>query len=283
MDVYTIITNKIIEKLEKGVIPWKKPWIGGKGAFNRVSGKSYSMLNQMLLEHDGEYLTFNQITDLGGKLKKGAKAEIVVFFKMNEVEEKNEESGETTLKKYPMLRYYRVFHISNVEGIEPLTVEEINVNSNADTEEESFTNAGNAIINYFTNTKIKYETTNGNKACYSPTTDTIRLPSYKQFVNMNEYYGTLFHEIIHSTGHESRLNRNIKNTFGSSNYAKEELVAELGAVFLNNYYGVETDETFDNATAYIQSWLSALKNDKKLIVFASAQAEKAANYVLSVA
>jgi len=120
MDVYAIITNRIIEKLESGIIPWKKPWIGGKGAFNRVSGKSYSMLNQMLLEHDGEYLTFNQIADLGGKVKKGAKSEMVVFFKMNEVEEKNEESGETKLKKYPVLRYYRVFHISNVEGIEGL-------------------------------------------------------------------------------------------------------------------------------------------------------------------
>lgn len=281
MDVYTIITNKIIEKLEKGVIPWKKPWIGGKGAFNRVSGKSYSMLNQMLLEHDGEYLTFNQITDLGGKLKKGAKSEIVVFFKMNEVEEKNEESGETTLKKYPMLRYYRVFHISNVEGIEPLEVEEININANAET--NAFCEVERAIERYIENSAINYEVTNGNRACYSPTTDTIQIPSFKQFVSMNEYYGTVWHEVIHSTGHESRLNRDLKNGFGSENYAKEELVAELGAVFLNNYYGVETDETFDNATAYIQSWISVLKHDKRLIVFASTQAEKAANYVLSVA
>ena len=202
---------------------------------------------------------------------------------MNEVEEKNEENEETTLKKYPVLRYYRVFHISNVEGIEPLASEEININVNANTEEEIFTDAENAVNKYLASTKIKYEVTNGNRACYSPTTDTIQLPSFKQFVNMNEYYGTLFHEIVHSTGHESRLNRDIRNTFGNSNYAKEELVAELGSVYLNNHYGIETDETFDNATAYIQSWLSALKNDKKLFVSASTQAEKAANYVLSVA
>lgn len=281
MDVYTIITNKIIEKLESGIIPWKKPWIGGKGAFNRVSGKSYSMLNQMLLEHDGEYLTFNQITDLGGTVKKGAKGEMVVFFKMNEYEEKDEESGEIKVKKYPVLRYYKVFHISNVEGIEPLEIEETIINVNAET--NAFCEVERAVERYIENSAINYEVTNGNRACYSPTTDTIQIPSFKQFVNMNEYYSTLFHEIVHSTGHETRLNRDLKNGFGSENYAKEELVAELGSVFLNNHYGVETDDTFDNSTAYVQSWLNVLKNDKKLIVSASTQAEKAANYVLSVA
>jgi antirestriction protein ArdC len=100
---------------------------------------------------------------------------------------------------------------------------------------------------------------------------------------MNEYYSTFFHEIIHSTGHEKRLNRSLKNGFGSESYAKEELIAELGSVFLNNHYGIETSNTFDNSTAYIQSWLKALKDDKKLIVTASTQAEKAANYVLEVA
>lgn len=278
MDVYAIITNKIIENLEKGIIPWKKPWIGVKGAYNRVSGKSYSMLNQMLLEHEGEYLTFNQITSLGGTVKKGAKSEMVVFFKMNEYEEENED-GEKVIKKYPVLRYYRVFHISQVDGIEPLQAENINVNA----EDNGFCEVERAVEKYLESTEITYRVSERNEACYNFKTDTIEIPAVKQFVNMNEYYGTFFHEIIHSTGHEKRLNRSLKNGFGSESYAKEELVAELGSVFLNNHYGIETGDTFDNATAYIQSWLKALKNDKKLIVTASTHAEKAANYVLEAA
>lgn len=278
MDVYTIITNKIIENLEKGIIPWKKPWIGVSGAFNRVSGKSYSMLNQMLLEHNGEYLTFNQITSLGGTVKKGAKSEMVVFFKMNEYEDENED-GEKVIKKYPVLRYYRVFHISQVDGIEPLETPNINVNAEAD----DFLKVKKAVEKYLEYTEIHYKESARNQACYNSLTDTIEIPAVKQFYNMNEYYGTFFHEIIHSTGHEKRLNRSLKNGFGSENYAKEELVAELGSVFLNNHYGVETGDTFDNSTAYIQSWLHALKNDKKLIITAATQAEKAANYVLQAA
>jgi antirestriction protein ArdC len=278
MDVYAIITNKVIENLEKGIIPWKKPWIGSKGAYNRVSGKSYSMLNQMLLEHEGEYLTFNQITALGGTVKKGAKSEMVVFFKMNEYEEENED-GETVIKKYPVLRYYRVFHISQVDDIEPLEIENINVNA----EDDSFCEVEQVVERYLEHTEIAYHVSDRNQACYNSSTDTIEIPAVKQFINMNEYYSTFFHEIIHSTGHEKRLNRSLKNGFGSESYAKEELIAELGSVFLNNHYGIETSNTFDNSTAYIQSWLKALKDDKKLIVTASTQAEKAANYVLEVA
>ena len=277
MDVYAIITGKIIENLEKGIIPWIQPWFGVKGAYNRVSGKSYSMLNQMLLEQEGEYLTFHQITDLGGKIKEGAKSEIVVFFKMNEHEVENEE-GEKEIKKYPVLRYYRVFHISQVDGIEPLEPKTINANLDDD-----FHEVEEVIANYLESAEIESKVSNGNRACYNSVSDTIEIPDAKQFVNMNEYYGTFFHEIIHSTGHESRLNRNLRNIFGSENYAKEELIAELGSVFLNNRYGIETVDTFDNATAYIQSWLRALKNDKRLIVSASTQAEKAANYVLGIA
>ena len=279
MDVYAIITNKIIEKLESGVIPWKKPWIGGKGAFNRITGKPYSMLNQMLLEHDGEYLTYNQIVSLGGTVKKGAKSEMVVFFKMNEYIEKNEDDEEI-VKKYPVLRYYRVFHISNVDGIEPLEVEPT---LDVDAEKDAFWEVEQAVSKYLTSTHITYRVSERHEACYIPSKDVIELPAANTFISMNEYYSTLFHEIIHSTGHESRLNRTIKNGFGNENYAKEELVAELGSVFLNNHYGVETNNTFDNSAAYIQSWLKALKNDKKLIVSASTHAEKAANFVLAVA
>lgn len=119
-NVYQIVTNRIIEQLEQGVIPWHKPWTGIRTkAFNRISRKPYSLLNQMLLKHDGEYASFKQWTELGGKIRKGEKAEIVVFWKMLEVEKENKD-GELEKKTVPYLRYVSVFHISQVDGVKPL-------------------------------------------------------------------------------------------------------------------------------------------------------------------
>ena len=122
-NVYEMVTTRIIEELEKGIIPWEKPWTGIRaGAYNRVSKKAYSMINQMLLKHTGEYATFKQWQDLGGHVKKGEKSEIVVFWKILEKEETDKETGEKEVKKIPMLRYYNVFHISQVEGVKPLWI-----------------------------------------------------------------------------------------------------------------------------------------------------------------
>lgn len=118
--VYEMVTERIIEQLENGVIPWEKPWTGLKsGAFNRISKKSYSLLNQMLLKHDGEYATFKQWQDLGGHVRKGEKSEIVVFWKIQPVEEKRED-GSKEIKQIPLLRYFNVFHISQIDGVDPL-------------------------------------------------------------------------------------------------------------------------------------------------------------------
>lgn len=123
-DVYQAVTDRIIAQLEQGEIPWHKPWTGiASGAFNRVSKKPYSLLNQMLLQHEGEYATFKQWSDLGGKIKKGEKSEIVVFWKILHVTE--EENGEEVKKSIPLLKYIRVFHISQVEGVEPLAVKKV--------------------------------------------------------------------------------------------------------------------------------------------------------------
>ena len=118
-NVYEMVTDRIIEQLEKGIIPWQRPWTGVRdGAYNRVSNKPYSLLNQMLLLHDGEYATFKQWTELGGHIKKGEKSEIIVFWKIQPIEEEKED-GTKAIKQLPILRYYNVFHISQVEGIEP--------------------------------------------------------------------------------------------------------------------------------------------------------------------
>ena len=279
--VYEMVTERIIEQLENGVIPWEKPWTGVRsGAFNRVSKKSYSLLNQMLLKHEGEYATFKQWSDLGGHIRKGEKSEIVVFWKVLPVEEEQKD-GSKIVKQIPLLRYYNVFHISQVDGVEPLKQEELH-------DIEPIEKAESVLKDYWTRENIKVEHIKGNDAYYSPLFDMIHLPLFEQFKDANEYYATAFHESVHSTMKESRCNRaeerkNKLVAFGSEEYSKEELVAELGSASLMNIIGIETKKSFRNSTAYVQSWIRVLKNDVKFIVSASSKAEKAVNYILNQA
>lgn len=279
--VYEMVTDRIIGQLEKGVIPWRKPWTGVRsGAFNRVSKKSYSLLNQMMLSHDGEYATFRQWQDLGGHVRKGEKAEIVVFWRLQPVEEEQEDGTKIT-KQIPLLRYFNVFHISQVDGVEPLPKEELH-------DTEPIEKADQILAGYWARENITVEHTASNKAYYSPTNDLIHLPLFEQFANANEYYSTAFHESVHSTMKESRCNRAEDRkgklvAFGSEEYSKEELVAEIGSASLMNLIGIETNESFRNSSAYIQNWLSVLRNDVKFIVSASGKAEKAVDYIMGEA
>ena len=279
INVYEMVTERIIEQLEKGQIPWERPWTGVRsGAFNRVSKKSYSLLNQMLLKHDGEYASFKQWQELGGKVRKGEKSEIVVFWKWLEVAE-TKEDGEIEIKNIPYLKYINVFHISQVDGVEPLPKEELNGI-------EPIEHAEKVLADYWERESIRVEHTRSNKAYYSPTRDLIHLPLFEQFKTASEYYSTAFHESVHSTMKESRCNRAEERkdklvAFGSEDYSKEELVAELGSANLMNIIGIETNHSFRNSTAYIQSWIKVLKNDIKFIVSASSRAEKAVEYIMN--
>lgn len=276
--VYEMVTDRIINQLEQGIIPWQKPWTGVRsGAYNRISKKSYSLLNQMLLKHEGEYATFKQWESLGGHVRKGEKSEIVVFWKITPVEE-TKEDGTKEIKQIPLLRYYNVFHISQAEGVEPLPEEELN-------DIEPIEKAEAVLNDYWTREHIKVEHVKGNKAFYSPAFDMIQLPLFEQFTSSNEYYSTAFHESVHSTMKENRCNRAEDRkgklvAFGSNEYSKEELVAEIGSANLLNILGIETTKSFRNSAAYIQNWLSVLKNDVKFIVSASSKAEKAVKYIL---
>ena len=276
--VYEMVTERIISQLEQGVIPWEKPWTGIRsGAYNRVSKKSYSLLNQMLLKHNGEYATFKQWQGLGGHIRKGEKSEIVVFWKIQPVEEETED-GTKEIKQIPLLRYFNVFHISQVEGVEPLPKEELNGIEPIDKVES-------ILHDYWNREGIEIEHTASDDAYYSPSRDLIHLPLFEQFKDTNEYYSTAFHESVHSTMKESRCNRAEDRkgklvAFGSNEYSKEELVAEIGSANLMNILGIESDKSFRNSTAYIQGWLSVLKNDVKFIVSASSKAEKAVDYIL---
>lgn len=273
IDVYQMVTNRIISELEKGVIPWEIPWHGVKGTYNRISKKPYSIMNQMLLKHNGEYATFNQWVSIGGKIKKGSKSEFVVFWKLIPKEDTNQD-GEKVIKQIPYLKYYNVFHISQVDGIKPLPQEEF-------TDIEPIVEVDKILNGYIKRENITLEHVIGNEAYYSPSRDLIHLPLMEQFKEVAEYYSTFAHESIHSTMSATRCDRPQKYaSFGSENYSKEELVAEIGSATLLNMLGIETKHSFRNSTAYIQSWLQVLKNDVKFIVSASAQAERAVKYIL---
>lgn len=275
--VYKIITERIIEQLENGVIPWQKPWSGThSGAYNRISNKPYSLLNQMILKHDGEYATFKQWSDLGGKIRKGEKAEVVTFWKIQPIEEENED-GEKVIRQTPILKYFNVFHISQVDGVEPK--EQLKIS-----DLEPIEKAEKIKTEYMNRERLKIFEKVTNKAFYTPTFDYIEVPCKEQYQNIEEFYSTLFHEMIHSTGHKNRLNRPDMQgivRYGSEKYSKEELTAELGSAMIINILGIETEKSFKNSSGYIQDWLQVLKNDNKFIVSASSKAEKAVKYILN--
>jgi antirestriction protein ArdC len=263
-------------------VAWHKPWKTSSDGIriptSFVSKKPYRGVNTFLLAlarlkagYDSNYwLTFKQIQVLGGSVK-GEQSEMVVFWKLLEKPAENP-TPENEKDFIPMLRYYRVFNLDQVSGIKKPVLPNMPAFEPIDEAE--------AIATKY---KEKIEVTHGgSRAYYQPSTDSIRMPERENFNGPAEYYSTLFHEFTHSTGHESRLNRpGIVEThfFGDEVYSKEELVAEMGAAMLCGIVGIE-NKTIKNSAAYIQSWLSKLRDDKKLVVHAAAAAQKAADFIL---
>jgi len=271
-DVYAIVTNRIIEQLEKGVIPWRKPWKGNP-AMNYITRKPYRGVNPMLLPYGGEYLTFLQAKELGGHVKKGEKGNMVVFFKPLEVDDTK--TGDK--KTITLLKYSTVFHLSQIEGIQsklPPTILDDTI--------KPIETAQKVIAGYIARSGVQITTVIGNdEAYYSPSADTITLPAIGQFNNANDFYSVYFHEAAHSTGHVSRLNRDIgTSSFGTQKYSREELVAEIAAAMLMNEVGIEIPQTIENSASYIKSWLSKLRDDNKMILTAGSAAQKAADLIL---
>lgn len=272
-DIYQMVTDRIIQKMEQGLIPWKKPWGGlQSGAYNRISKKPYSILNQMILQHTGEYATYKQWNELGGKVKRGEKAEVIVFWKIIEINDMETEEEEKK-KNVPFLKYSSVFHISQVEGVEPLEKSSEKV--------ISIENVDDIVETYVRRENIDFQARASNQAYYNLISDSVVVPVKEQYQHINEYYSTVFHELIHSTGHKTRLNRDVKASFGSEKYSKEELVAEIGTATVLNFLNIETELTFQNNVAYIQSWIKKMKEDNKVIIWAASQAEKAVNYIMN--
>lgn len=276
--VYEIITDRIVKELERGVIPWRKPWAGSP-KINFVSRKAYRGINVFLLDRPGEYLTWKQIQTLGGRVKKGANSYLVTFYKLLEKTEEtmsSEGKTEEVTKQIPLLRYYKVFHLDDVKGIDSKI---ITPNEHIP-EHNPIEEAEKIIYNYNNKPLIKIHSSN--RAYYSPAKDQVVVPKKEQFQSINEYYLVFFHELAHSTGHTKRLNRKdlYSSGFGSYRYSREELVAELAAAMLSGTCGIDTESTIKNNAAYINSWLRVLKNDVRLVVKASSQAQKAADYIL---
>ena len=276
-NIYEMVTARIIEQLEQGIIPWHKPWTGTAGAWSRSTGKPYSLLNQWLMPQ-GEYATFNQIKKEGGKVKKGEKGYPVVFFKPTviETEDKN---GEKVKKTVPLLKYYTVFNISEqVEGLEVKHSKET-----VERHHEPLAELEAIKTDYLKRSGVEFYNLEQDKAYYSPVDDSIVLPLVEQFDSIEEYYSTAFHEMAHSTGHSTRLNRlNKLAAFGSDDYGKEELIAEITAAAVLNEAGIETEKTIKNSAAYVQNWANAIKGDVKLIVHASSKAQKAFEMIMNM-
>jgi antirestriction protein ArdC len=281
IDLYAEVTNQIVTMLEKGVVPWRSPILGRNTAGypkNLQSGKAYRGINTFLLAftawaqgYDSVYwLTFNQAKERGGVVKKGEKSSMVVFWKEYEVIDKD--NGEA--KKVPILRYYNVFNARQCDGIkipdsvkfEPLDFKSIE--------------AAEEIVKGYTDAPAIEH--GGQSAFYRPSTDTVRIPEPSRFTSAEEYYSTLFHELGHSTGHTKRLDRKLDTDpkpFGSPDYGKEELIAEMAAAFLCGHAGIQP-AVIENQAAYLQGWLKQLKNDKKLVIAAAGAAQKAADWIL---
>ncbi len=272
IDVYQIVTNRVIEMLEAGTVPWHKPWAAGaEQPINLISKKAYRGVNVWLLASSGfsspYWVSYKQAQELGGNVKKGESSTLVVFWKRLIVDDK-ENAGQK--KAIPMLRYYRVFNVEQCEGFEYPEPEPRTAQFNPINECEKIVNAMQ---------KRPVIESKNQRASYSRRDDVVNMPDKQSFDSEPEFYSTLFHELTHATGHESRLGRlqDSVSGFGSSSYAKEELIA----AYLSAIAGI-VNTTIDNSAAYIASWLERLKNDKKLVVNAAAAAQKSSDYILNI-
>ena len=289
-EIFEMVNNVIINEMEKGNTPWRKPWTTLKDDENNlfnypcnyVTKRQYSGINALILGCSQYstpfFLTFEQVQQQKAQVKKGAKGLPVVFWKPFEVESTNKQ-GEKVVEKKFLLKYYKVFNVEDTTinyqkyvVSEPLKVEKSY--NKIDSCEE--------IINGYKNRPVLKNS--DRKGCYYvPSADYINMISAPRFKTANAYYCTYFHELVHSTGHTNRLKREgvtgvIK--FGSANYSFEELIAEIGASYLCNFAKIVTPDLTTNSASYINGWLSKLKSDKTFFYKAAKEAEKAVAFIL---
>jgi antirestriction protein ArdC len=272
IDVATIVTNQILASLESKIVPWRRPW-RTELPKNLISGKPYRGINLLLLSlspyASPYYLTYKQVEELGGHVIAGSKGFRIVFWRILE-----HASPEGELTEIPLMKYYVVFNLEQVSGIPesklPKT-ETITFNPIQECEH---------VINRM---EHRPSIINAPQAYYSRSNDTVGIPPRGQFTSPEEYYSTLFHELVHSTGHPDRLDREVKQSLAAmgEDYGREELIAEIGSSFLCAHTHI-SPSTIQNQASYIANWLKVLGNDKWFVISASAAASKASNYILGL-
>jgi Antirestriction protein len=281
MDIYQTVTDRIVALLEAGTCPWRRSWSAGSGMpRNLVTKKEYRGINPFLLSampYSSPYwLTYRQATFLGGHVKRGEKSSMVVFWKMLDKKATTDQGDEvsTDQGKIPMLKFYNVFSVEQCEGLTVPPDPEETVNDITAIEK-----AEQIVRGYKGAPVIRY---GGNKAFYRPLDDLVQMPFQHTFEHSEDFYSVLYHELGHSSGAKHRLARKEVvevNAFGSEPYGVEELVAEFTASFLCAYAGI-SNQTIDQSASYINSWLSVIREDRKMAIVAAARAQRAADLIL---
>lgn len=280
MNLYEKVTNTIVAALERGTVPWRKPWDSGISLpINALSNRPYRGVNVFLLAlspyADHRWLTFNQVKERGGRVRQGEKSTTVVFWKRWELPAGDNVDSESR-REVPLLRHYNVF---NVEQCEDLGLPELYRPPDAQPKERI--ERAELIVR---SVPKPPRVVKGASAWYRPSDDLVSMPALERFKTADAYYGTLFHEFGHSTGHEGRLARpGVRGDirFGSGEYGKEELVAEMASAFCCATVSLD-NSLLDDSASYIQGWLEVLRSDPKAVVIAAAQAQKAADYMRGI-
>jgi antirestriction protein ArdC len=286
MNTYEIITEKIINLLEAGIVPWRRPWSAAGMPRNLVSQRRYRGINVFLLsatKHVSPFwLTLRQANQLGGHVRQGEHGQIIVFWKVDRTAgdaDTEPDSGQDEVelgRRRFVLRYYRVWNLEQCEL--PQTV--LDRLPKTETHHHDPIEAAERIMAGMPNPpELQY---GGSKAFYSPAADRVTLPCSELFISAAEFYASAYHEISHATGHPKRLNRSSITEaapFGSPTYAAEELIAEMAAAYLCAEAGI-SPAVVVNQAAYINGWLGKLRSDKRLVVVAAAQAQKAVDHIL---
>ena len=278
IDVYQLVTDQIIKLLEQGIIPWQKPWNDSGAPMNLLSKRHYRGINLWLLlslnYERNFFLTWEQLKSIGGSVNKGETGHIVAFWKP--AQKKTEGEQEDKQKFVPMLRYYKVFNIDQCRDIPMDLIPQVDSSiKDIDPLLEC-----EAILNAMPD--IPLITFKGKQAYYNVATDEIVMPKMKTFKASEGYYSTLYHELVHSTGAEKRLGRKTLTdmvSFGTESYALEELIAEMGSAYLCRFSGILPNQ-INNTVAYLDNWLGVFKKDKRFLISASGQAQKAVDLIL---
>jgi antirestriction protein ArdC len=278
---YDAVTEKIIEALARGVVPWRRPWQDALLPCNAISRKRYRGINMLLLSlapyQDHRWLTFRQAKQLGGHIRHGERSTLVVFWKPLVITPVDAQTGVTERLTIPLLRHYHVFNVEQCEGLDIPPADASKSQNGSERIERA-----EAVVRAMPNPPMIR--VGGSVASYRPREDLVQIPGIGLSQAPDSYYATLFHELGHATGHETRLNRTgmmAKAEFGSRDYSREELVAELASAFCSAVIGLD-NSLLDGAAGYVKNWLEVLQDDPKALVVAAAQGQRAADYIRGV-